>query len=878
MLGFTSLVVTQSALLVGCGGDEQSSTPADGAGAKAGAGGSAAGAAGSTTGAAGGGAGGAGIGGNAGAAGSSAGAAGSSAGAAGSSGGAAGSSAGAAGSSAGAAGSSAGAAGSSAGAAGAAGSSAGAAGSSAGAAGSGPTLPGVVGSTCDAATPCAAGLICTVGVCEQGEGGCTSDADCDGDTYCCDAASGCATTGLAQCLAYGKGTRPSVNPSCEGEPNIGIFDPREQCAWTAPPAGDAFPNHKNVLGTPMVADLPFDSGASAEIAFVSYNYTDGGGESAQGTNPAYFGVIRIVSGQDCTQLGTIADPDFPILGSPPIAIGDLDGDKLPEIVAYTVNGGVSAFTWNPATKQYKRMWHGAQAQNSSHWDGPSLHDLDDDGIPEVIVGQSVYDGLTGTLLNNATKASIDRIPVLADVDGDGRVELVRGDVLGWDPLAKEWVPAYVGAGGPLRHFAVADFGTDGPGGFDTTKRDGVAEIVSVGSNFVRIHTLDGKLLLQAATEGGGPPTVADFDGDGRAEVAVAGGATYAVFDLDCLPAGGPGCVSAGVRWRTSSQDSSSSTTGSSVFDFDGDGQAEAVYADECFTRVYAGATGEVLYSSYRTSCTWYENPVVADPDKDQNTEIIVPSNNNCNVQCPALDPIHKGQRCETAADCGGGGCDEGFCRCTTNEQCGADAACSDPLPGTAGTGKTCRAAHPVGAKLTGIRVLRDSLDRWVSSRPIWNQHAYSITNVEDDGTIPKTSAWKQSFAASGANNYRQNRQGTAGFTDLPDITGKLLADKVCKNVVGGSELTATVCNRGKRAVGAALPATFYDKDNQVLCTSYTSGPVPVGGCLEVTCQVPSGVAGEITMKVNDDGKGGRTTIECLDSNNTDKVSIDTCKD
>ena len=75
-----------------------------------------------------------------------------------------------------------------------------------------------------------------------------------------------------------------------------------------------------------------------------------------------------------------------------------------------------------------------------------------------------------------------------------------------------------------------------------------------------------------------------------------------------------------------------------------------------------------------------------------------------------------------------------------------------------------------------------------------------------------------------------------------------------------------------------MPATFYDNQGAVLCTSYTAGPVPVGGCLEVTCKVPGSVGGDVTMKVNDDGKGGRTTIECFESNNSDKVNIGTCKD
>jgi hypothetical protein len=49
--------------------------------------------------------------------------------------------------------------------------------------------------------------------------------------------------------------------------------------------------------------------------------------------------------------------------------------------------------------------------------------------------------------------------------------------------------------------------------------------------------------------------------------------------------------------------------------------------------------------------------------------------------------------------------------------------------------------------------------------------------------------------------------------------------------------------------------------------------VPSGGCLEVSCEVPSGVDGEITMVVNEDGSGNKTTIECEDRNNRDKVQV-----
>ena len=99
---------------------------------------------------------------------------------------------------------------------------------------------------------------------------------------------------------------------------------------------------------------------------------------------------------------------------------------------------------------------------------------------------------------------------------------------------------------------------------------------------------------------GGPPTVADFDGDGRPEIGVAGASAYTVIDLDCdiTDVSGPGCQRTqtfpkGVLWSRSVQDETSNATGSSVFDFDADGAAEVVYADECYLRIYRGADGEV---------------------------------------------------------------------------------------------------------------------------------------------------------------------------------------------------------------------------------------------------------------------------------------------
>lgn len=593
---------------------------------------------------------------------------------------------------------------------------------------------------CMSSGDCADGEVCAAGVCVPGEGPCDESGDCHGDTFCCE--DGCLPPGESpgSCIPWGLEPEGLADPMCEGEVIIGLFTAEQQCEWLGPPPNDPFPNHVNVLTTPLVADLPNGGGGAktTEMIIVTYNYTDGGIESGYGSNPNYFGVIRIIDGRTCELRETIHDPNNRIIAASTPAIADLDNDGDLEIVTHRASSGVIAFRWNENLKKYGTYWVALDTgvANLIRWDGPSIHDLDNDSLPEVISGSAVFSGATGLRLNpgqilNGASPNIPQgvINVLGDLDGDGAVDLVAGSVHRWDVGMSQWTLAYTGAPAN-RHYGYADFGTPGmtPADFDPTTLDGIAEIVSVGGNLVRLHTLSGQLLLTGAVSSGGPPTIGDFDGDGRPEIASAGGTAYVVYDLDCKNAG-PGCVGNYVRWTRPSQDASSATTASTIFDFEGDGKDEAVYGDECFIRVYAGATGEVLYSSYRTSCTWYENPVVADMDNDSNTEIIVGSNANCNVVCPQIDPIHRGIPCETAEDCQSGTCDAGLCRCAATMECEAGHVCAAPPAMTPGNGNTCRAEHPPGAKKTGVRVLKDKLDRWASSRAIWNQHSYNITNL-----------------------------------------------------------------------------------------------------------------------------------------------------
>jgi len=395
---------------------------------------------------------------------------------------------------------------------------------------------------------------------------------------------------------------------------------------------------------------------------------------------------------------------------------------------------------------------------------------------------------------------------------------------------------------------------------------------------------------------GGPPTIGDFDSDGRAELACAGCGSYTVFDPDCKP-GAPAAIcptqtTNGILWSQPSQDYSSSSTGSSIFDFEGDGAAEAIYADECFARVYEGKTGEVLFSQYHTSCTWYENPVVADVDRDFQSELVVPSNVNCDkyTDCSSvydkspsgksMDPLFKGFRCKSGADCLGGVCSAGICRCTTNSQCGGLGSyeCAAPVTGTPGSGNVCRSI--ILGPATGIRIYRDVQDRWVDSRPIWNQHAYSVTNIEDSGIVPSTSAWQRNWVTAGMNNYRQNQQGALNPSAVSDLTSRAPQGVSCGT--GGMTVQAEVCNRGTKATGAGLNVAVYVGDpkagGKLGCTAVTSKILSIGLCETVSCTIvaPPATSTDLYLVADSDSSGMSSYLECFEKNNSAVIKGASC--
>jgi hypothetical protein len=63
-----------------------------------------------------------------------------------------------------------------------------------------------------------------------------------------------------------------------------------------------------------------------------------------------------------------------------------------------------------------------------------------------------------------------------------------------------------------------------------------------------------------------------------------------------------------------------------------------------------------------------------------------------------------------------------------------------------------------------VSVWGEELSRWVPARRIWNQHTYHVTNVGEDGSIPRTEV----PTLRGLNTFRTNAQIEGGLICTPE--------------------------------------------------------------------------------------------------------------
>jgi len=373
---------------------------------------------------------------------------------------------------------------------------------------------------------------------------------------------------------------------------LAAFNPVLEWAWTSSPVE---PTALNVMMTPAVVDLNKDG--TPDVVFASTASVGGG--------LVEVGYLRALNGKDGSEMFTVNDPNLLVNTAASVAVGDIDLDGFPEIIACDSSGSrLIAFTHSGAFK-----WRSVVLE-SIFWGAPAIADLNKDGVPEIIIGRQVLDAngvlqWTGTG-GQGSQANVGPLSTVADIDLDGSPDVIAGNT------------AYA-ASGTVKWQAPLPDGSAAVANFDT---DPEAEVVLVSSGMVWLLEHTGAVrwgpVVIPGGGGGGPPTIADFDNDGQPEIGVAGASRYAVFETNGL-----------LKWSAVVQDSSSNRTGSSVFDFEDDGSAEVIYHDELRLWVFRGTDGAALFQTPLSSCTWHEYPLVADVDGDDQAEILAVANNNC---------------------------------------------------------------------------------------------------------------------------------------------------------------------------------------------------------------------------------------------------------
>ena len=598
----------------------------------------------------------------------------------------------------------------------------------------------------------------------------------------------------------------SINEDCFIEPPLVQYTPVIE--WTID-SFEEYPELIEIAVAPVVGNMNDDNGDGVvgegdipDIAVVtSWLDYNGSYESDQRT------ALRLISGDGSQVHWSLINVEWegeiyePIQGGTP-ALGDVDLDGAPEIVvvlAPLLDNYESSGSWSTRWGHSKNVdchvavfsAEGVLEQLNTEnpvicmGHSPSLADMEGDGIPDIVAGNRVFEGTTLAPKTNFTQSFRygyglstsywnGPIPVVVDLDGDGRMEMVSGRHI------QEWDGTLRCITGGIDGFpAVADIDMDGNG-----------EVVVTSDGLVFIYDHNCAIIdvwLNEDGGRGGPPTIADYNGDGLPEIGFPSRSYYSTYRMDGT-----------LLWKSPATDFSSNCTGSSVFDFEEDGYAEVVYADEEDLWIISGHSGGfVMRSIYHDSWTANEYPVVVDVDGDGEAEIL--------------------------------------------------------------------AVH-----MHGIYAV-SALEGWAPTRQVWNQHAYSITNINDDLSIPSSgqSNWPE-YNSFRSGDIRENNGQGSKLTDAVPIELNICEIECDQNRV---EIAISVGNQGLADASNGIDIAVYteSEEGEVLLQSIPaeymirSGYSSEGYVLELDLSdIPSR---NVIISVDDDGAGMGRIEECNEENN-----------
>lgn len=456
-----------------------------------------------------------------------------------------------------------------------------------------------------------------------------------------------------------------------------------------------YPTSDQVMAAPMVADLNGDN--IPEVVFITFSVTNTDWYP-DSTGSSYYrnGVLRIVDGSTGKNLKSIGTADLAPHGSASPLLIDIDRDGKVEIVySHYVPGKVVVLNHDGSL----RWKHTLSVVNANVPVGFNASDVDKDGIAEFLVGRVL---LTETsqkqpkeLFASAQmgQAAYPTFNVALDPRVPGTTYFVTyAGVFNSNGTQKFLFPYttyYVSVGDLFPEIKGLEIVASGVS--DLTIYNGLTGAIISHIDLAQYNSLK----CPSGTIGGGPASIGDFDGDPTTlEIAIATGRYLTIFNRDSQPI-----------YQSVTQDCSSLRTALTSFDLNGDKKPEILYADEEYLRIYEVENGQlkVRHSFVNPSGTLNEYPIVVDVDGNGSAEIVVASNNY------AAAAFYKDP--EELAD--------------------ADK----------------------GKATTGVRAFTSSeVNRWMPTRPIWNQFNYHPDQVDDDAKLIPNSIIDSTI-------FRRNNQG-----------------------------------------------------------------------------------------------------------------------
>nr|WKN36295.1 gliding motility-associated C-terminal domain-containing protein [Tunicatimonas sp. TK19036] len=599
-----------------------------------------------------------------------------------------------------------------------------------------------------------------------------------------------------------------TQPDCEAFPVGNVFSIQ---------TADSSANRTSAaFGMPMVADV--DNDGTPEV--ITTNSDNGN--------------IFVLNGADLSDIESQTDHGSTAYGYP--TVGDVDGDGFGEIFVVDFNGRIKAYNHD-----LSNYWGTKTSAFTGNGRVLGLADFNLDGQAELYQVNEIRDATTGNVLIagshgtskypsannwetelNAAPVAIDILPNGACTDCQG-LELVVGhiiysvdiaggkltEVLNMDNAATlaadyrsgGYHPKYAGwSGQTYSATSIADYNGDGfldvVMGGTTGNQNGPTSVFfwDLQNDEVKMFivsrlgsTINGGIKgnFRDLNNGGcgnseqctwmrgvGTLNIANIDNDPELEITFMSGSSLYALDQDM-----------NLEWANHDQfwESSSGFTGTTVFDFDGDGASEIIYRDEINLYIVDGISGQIvsglLDGSFCSSQTQGDYPIVADVDGDGETEIIV--------------------------------------------SCGQARNIYGSAPATNST------------RINGhIKVYKAGGNNyWVPARGVWNQYAYFNVNINDDLSIPKIPQPHHLSMSQLCNNP----SATATFSlnkflnQSPRISycGNLVFPAPKLDFVGDStEITPPVCpeqefqirlyfeNNGDEDVAKPIPISFYSDDPQ----------------------------------------------------------------